>query len=68
MRGLEPRGAVAVDGRIKPGEMGAGDGGYNVMTSGDLLLAVNTESLWRVTSSVAREVLARADTGGELVQ
>ena len=38
------------------------------MTAGDLLLSVNTESLWRVTSSKAREVLARADTAGQLVQ
>ena len=36
--------------------------------AGDLLLAVNNESLWRVTSSRARQVLAQADTAQEIVQ
>ena len=40
----------------------------DVLVAGDLLLAVNNESLWRVTSSRARQVLDQADTAQEIVQ
>ena len=40
----------------------------DVLVAGDLLLAVNNESLWRVTSSRARQVLDQADRAQEIVQ
>ncbi len=46
VRGLDPQGAAAADGRLKPG---------------DLVLFLNHESLWRVTSSQAKIVLRRAE-------
>ena len=42
VRELEPEGLIQRDGRIK---------------SGDLLVTINEESLWRVTSSRARHIL-----------
>jgi len=46
VREIDPHGALARDGRIK---------------TGDLVLAVNYESIWRVTSSQAKTILRRAD-------
>ena len=66
---MEPSGAVAAGGRIKPGDNYLCVGlQSHLMIAGDLLLAVNGDTLWRVTSSRAREVLAEADTAQELVQ
>ena len=46
VRGLDPCGAAASDARLRPG---------------DLILFLNHESLWRVTSSQAKIVLRRAE-------
>ena len=46
VRGLDPSGAAACDGRLRPG---------------DLVLFLNHESLWRVTSSQAKIVIRRAE-------
>ena len=63
---------MAADGRIKPGGAHCyvclDHNRSQWVIAGDLLLAVNNETLWRVTSSRAREVLKEADTAQELVQ
>lgn len=46
VRSVEREGAVARDGRLR---------------AGDLVLFLNHESLWRVTSSQAKIILRRAD-------
>lgn len=46
VRQVEPGGAVARDGRLRPG---------------DLVLFLNHESLWRITSSQAKIILRRAE-------
>jgi len=46
VRSLDPGGAASADGRLMPG---------------DLVLFLNHESLWRVTSSQAKIVLRRAE-------
>ena len=53
VRELEPEGLIQRDGRIK---------------SGDLLVSVNQESLWRVTSSRAREILERTHRGCDTIR
>jgi hypothetical protein len=46
VRQVEPSGAVHRDGRLR---------------TGDLVLYLNHESLWRVTSSQAKSILRRAE-------
>ena len=60
MREISPSGAVAqvLDCTTALAVLGTQDGR---LRPGDLLLAVNHESVWRVTSSQARAVLRRAD-------
>ena len=53
VRELEPDGLIQRDGRIK---------------SGDLLVTVNEQSLWRLTSSGARDILERTEQGCDTIR
>ena len=46
VRNVDPNGAISRDGRLR---------------TGDLVLYLNNESLWRVTSSQAKSILRRAE-------
>ena len=53
VRELEPDGLIQRDGRIK---------------SGDLLVTINEQSLWRLTSSGARDILERTERGCDTIR
>ena len=53
VRELEPDGLIQRDGRIK---------------SGDLLVTINEQSLWRLTSSRARDILERTEQSCDTIR